>query len=98
MKLGVLALAEPEFGGTYQYTLSMLQALRYTTGFEVTLYGDPNNPDFAGMGYPIAPFAETRAQQLASIAAHRLETRQGDGTAQGSELADALIKAVPVPI
>jgi MoxR-like ATPase len=33
-----------------------------------------------------------------AIAAHRLETRQGDGAAHGSELADALIKAVPVPI
>ena len=78
MKLGVLALAGPDFGGTYQYTLSMLQALRHTTGFEVTLYGDPNNPDFAGMGYPVAPFAETRAQQLASIAAHRLHIRLPD--------------------
>jgi glycosyltransferase involved in cell wall biosynthesis len=78
MKLGVLVLAEANFGGTYQYTLSMLQALRHTTGFEITLYGDPNNPDFAKMGYPISPFAETRAQQLASIAAHRLHIRLPD--------------------
>src|SRR3984893_375670 len=78
MKLGVLVLAEANFGGTYQYTLSMLQALRHTTGFEITLYGDPDNPDFAGTGYPIAPFAETRAQQLASIAAHRLHIRLPD--------------------
>jgi MoxR-like ATPase len=33
-----------------------------------------------------------------SIAAHRLETRQGDGAAHGNELVDDLIKAVPVPI
>jgi glycosyltransferase involved in cell wall biosynthesis len=78
MKLGVLALAGPHLGGTYQYTLSMLQALRHTTGFEITLYGDPNNPDFAGTGYPVAPFAETRAQQLASIAAHRVHIRLPD--------------------
>ena len=78
MKLGVLALAGPDLGGTYQYTLSMLQALRRTTGFEITLYGDPNNPDFAKMGYPISPFTESRAQQLASIAAHRLHVRLPD--------------------
>src|ERR1700724_204640 len=78
MKLGVLVLAEANFGGTYQYTLSMLQALRHTTGFEITIYGDPDNPDFAGTGYPVAPFAETRAQQLASIAAHRLHIRLPD--------------------
>ena len=35
---------------------------------------------------------------FASIATHRLEARPGDGAAQGAELADALIKAVPVPI
>jgi MoxR-like ATPase len=33
-----------------------------------------------------------------AIAAHRLETRQGDGAAHGNELVDALIKAVAVPI
>jgi MoxR-like ATPase len=33
-----------------------------------------------------------------AIAAHRLEPRQGDGAVHGSELANALIKAVPIPI
>jgi MoxR-like ATPase len=33
-----------------------------------------------------------------AIAAHRLESRQGDAATHGSELADAIIKAVPVPI
>ena len=33
-----------------------------------------------------------------AIAAHRLETRQDDGTARGDELVDALIRAVAVPI
>ena len=61
IKLGVLALAGPDNGGTYQYTLSMLQALRHTSGYEITLYGDPENPDFAGLGYPIYRFAESRA-------------------------------------
>ena len=43
-KLGVIVLAGHDNGGTYQYTLSTLQALRHTTGFAVTLYGDPEKP------------------------------------------------------
>jgi glycosyltransferase involved in cell wall biosynthesis len=70
-KLGVLVLAAPDLGGTYQYTLSMLQALRYTSGFEITLYGDPKNQDFVKTGYPISHFTESRARQLAALTAHR---------------------------
>ena len=69
IKLGVLALAGPDNGGTYQYTLSMLQALRHTSGFDITVYGDPQNPDFIDLGYPISRFAESRAQQVAALAA-----------------------------
>jgi glycosyltransferase involved in cell wall biosynthesis len=68
-RLGVIALARPENGGTYQYTLSTLQALRHTTGFEITLYGDPDNADFVATGYPITPFAESRPRQLAALTA-----------------------------
>jgi glycosyltransferase involved in cell wall biosynthesis len=70
-KLGVVLLARPDLGGTYQYTLSMLQALRHTSGFEITLYGDPKNQDFVKTGYPISRFTESRAQQLAALTAHR---------------------------
>jgi glycosyltransferase involved in cell wall biosynthesis len=72
IKLGVVALAGPDHGGTYQYTLSMLQALQHTSGFEITLYGDPGNPDFAALGYPICRFTESRAQRLAALAAHKM--------------------------
>jgi glycosyltransferase involved in cell wall biosynthesis len=78
IKLGVLALAGPDNGGTYQYTLSMLQALRHTSGFEITVYGNPQNPDFAELGYPICQFAESRAQQFAALAAHRMHIRLPD--------------------
>jgi glycosyltransferase involved in cell wall biosynthesis len=81
IKLGVLALAGPDNGGTYQYTLSMLQALRHTCGFEITLYGDSRNPDFAKLGYPICHFTESRAQQLAALAAHRMHVRLTDSFA-----------------
>jgi glycosyltransferase involved in cell wall biosynthesis len=78
IKLGVLALAGPDNGGTYQYTLSMLQALRHTSGLQITLYGDPKNPDFAELGYPIHSYAESRAQQLAALIAHRMHVRLPD--------------------
>ena len=78
IKLGVLALAGPDNGGTYQYTLSMLQALRHTSGFQITLYGDPKNPDFTELGYPISGFSESRLQQLTALTADRMHVRLPD--------------------
>jgi glycosyltransferase involved in cell wall biosynthesis len=78
IRLGVLVLAGPDNGGTYQYTLSMLQALRHVSGYEVTLYGKPDNPDLAAFGYPIIPFAESRARQMAALAASRMHIRLSD--------------------
>jgi glycosyltransferase involved in cell wall biosynthesis len=78
IKLGVLALAEPAHGGTYQYTLSMLQALRHTSGYEITLYGNPNNPDFVGLGYPIRRFTESRARRPIAMIAHKMHLRLPD--------------------
>lgn len=78
IKLGVLALAGPDNGGTYQYTLSTLQALRHTSGFEITLYGNPQNPDFSKLGYPICRYTESRAQQLAALTAHKMHIRLHD--------------------
>jgi glycosyltransferase involved in cell wall biosynthesis len=78
IKLGVLALAGPDNGGTYQYTLSMLQALRHTSGFEITLYGNSQNPDLAQLGYPICHFTESRPQQLTALTAQRMHIRLPD--------------------
>jgi glycosyltransferase involved in cell wall biosynthesis len=77
-KLGVLVLSRPELGGTYQYTLSMLEGLRHACGFEITLYGDPQNPDLVRTGYAISRFSESRAQQLVALTAHRARLRLRD--------------------
>ena len=77
-KLGVVALAGPDNGGTYQYTLSMLQGLQHTAGFEITLYGDPTNPDFTKFGYPIRRFAESHARQSAALAIHWMHLKLPD--------------------
>jgi glycosyltransferase involved in cell wall biosynthesis len=71
-KLGVVALAKPENGGTYQYTLSMLHGLQHTRGFEITIYGDPDDQGLAGTGFPIVHFHEPYARQAVALAAHRL--------------------------
>jgi glycosyltransferase involved in cell wall biosynthesis len=77
-KLGVIVLAGPDNGGTYQYTLAMLQGLQYAKGFEITVYGDPNDVKLMELGYPIVRFAESYAQQLAALTAHRLNIRLPD--------------------
>lgn len=77
-RLGVVALAGPNNGGTYQYTLAMLHGLQHVKGFDITLYGDPANPDFVELGYRIVAFEETRWQQLAALATYRLRLKLAD--------------------
>ena len=78
IKLGVIALAGPDNGGTYQYTLSMLQALGHVSGLEITVYGDSQNPDLIKLGYPIRHFTESRSRQTAALIADRMHVRLPD--------------------
>ncbi|MFO1111711.1 MAG: glycosyltransferase family 1 protein [Bradyrhizobium sp.] len=71
-KLGVIMRATPASGGTYQYSLSMLEALRDARGYDITVYGDLLNPDLARLGYGVRSFAESRAMQAAYLAADAL--------------------------
>ena len=77
-KLGVVVLARPDNGGTYQYSLSMLQGLQHTKGFQVTVYGDPKDKKLAELGYPIVRFTEPYVRQLPALVAHRLNIRMPD--------------------
>ena len=77
-KLGVVALAGPDNGGTYQYTLAMLHGLQHVRGYDITLFGDPANPDFIKLGHPIVRFTESYAKQLAALVAHRARLRLPD--------------------
>lgn len=71
-RLGVVVTAGPDNGGTYQYSLAMLHGLKHVSGFDITLYGDPQNPDFTRFGFPVIPFQEPYGQQVAALAADRL--------------------------
>jgi len=64
--------ATPASGGTYQYSLSMLEALRHARDYDITLYADPQNPDLARLGYRIREFAESRAMQTGYFVANVL--------------------------
>ena len=77
-RLGVVAVAGPANGGTYQYTLSMLDGLRHAQGFAITIYGDPANPDFKQLGFSIVSFREPYARQLGALAAERLRIGLAD--------------------
>jgi glycosyltransferase involved in cell wall biosynthesis len=78
-KLGVLALAEPRHGGTFQYTLSMLEALRCLHGeLKITLYCSSDHDHFAGMGFPLRRVASTRFVRLMLVLRAVLGLRCGD--------------------
>src|SRR5579859_2144288 len=56
----------------------MLDGLRHTKGLEISLYGDPGNPDFVRLGFPIIPFREPYGRQLTALAADRLHLGLND--------------------
>ena len=54
MKLiGILATSRPALGGTYQYTLSMIDALKQIPQYEYTIYTTAENRSFDHVGLPI---------------------------------------------
>lgn len=78
IRLGVVFQATPGSGGTYQYSLSLLEALRYAKGYKITVYADPSNADLAELGYPTCEFSERRAKQLIYLAADAVGLRLED--------------------
>src|ERR1041385_584451 len=52
-RLGVLVLSEPRNGGTYQYALSTLEALKLCSGLKITLYTNATNTFYDAVGFPI---------------------------------------------
>jgi glycosyltransferase involved in cell wall biosynthesis len=51
--IGIAALAEPRFGGTYQYTLSTVEALRRLPQHRYTIYTTARNRAYDHLGLPI---------------------------------------------
>lgn len=70
--------ATPASGGTYQYSLSMLEALVHVSGYDVTLYADPSNRDLARFNFPVRPFIEERPDQFRDLLADAFGFRAAD--------------------
>jgi glycosyltransferase involved in cell wall biosynthesis len=52
-KLAVLALSQPENGGTFQYTIAMIEALRLLPQWTITIYTGINNDHYNHFGFLI---------------------------------------------
>lgn len=68
-RLGVVAIAKPSNGGTFQYTLSMLEALRHLQGWDLTLYSAIDNEHYNAAGFPIRSIDLSRRKLLALVIA-----------------------------
>lgn len=69
----MILLSRPEFGGTYQYSMSTLEALQHTKLFQVTVYGDPSNRDLQQWGHPVKPYVERRLSQASYLLSYQLK-------------------------
>jgi glycosyltransferase involved in cell wall biosynthesis len=51
--VGIVALSHPALGGTFQYTLSTIDALRLISGNKYTIYTSVGNDSYDNLGIPI---------------------------------------------
>ncbi len=63
-RLGILAVAGPSNGGTFQYTLSTLNALKRCENFKVTIYTSGDNHHYDDIGLPIRRLNLSRADAI----------------------------------
>lgn len=52
--VGIVAMSEPALGGTFQYTLSMIEALRRIKKNKYTIFTSASNHSYDDLGLPIA--------------------------------------------
>lgn len=52
-KVGILALATPEHGGTFQYTLSMISALKQLDNLHCEIFTTQGNCEYDELGLPV---------------------------------------------
>lgn len=61
-RIGLLAVAEPSNGGTFQYTMSMLEALRVLENYEINIYTDIQNSYYNESGFKINSIKVSKRQ------------------------------------
>jgi len=52
-EIGIVAVSHPSLGGTFQYTLSMIDALRQIPNNNYTIYTSADNDSYDNLGIPI---------------------------------------------
>ncbi len=70
-RIGVLAMSRPGYGGTYQYTLSMIQALLRVPHYACTIYTTVGNDGYDGLNVGIVTLPRALAA-LSSIGLNML--------------------------
>ena len=59
-RVGVLAVARPSYGGTYNYTRSMIEGLQRIPNIEFTVYAAADNSHYDTVGLPIRRMSSDR--------------------------------------
>jgi len=75
-KLGLVALATPRHGGTYQYTRAMIDALKLVHGYKITIYTD--SQFYADAPFPTRPLVNSRITQALNLISAELGWRRSD--------------------
>ncbi len=52
-RIGIVAVSQPHFGGTYQYTRSMIEALLRVEDYRYTIYTHAGNNSYSDFGLPV---------------------------------------------
>lgn len=77
-RVGLLVLAGPRNGGTYQYTLSMVEAMRALPGCKVTLYTQPGNTLYDGFGMDVRPIDSSKPRWFVQVLGAAAGLKFGD--------------------
>src|SRR5271166_6527584 len=76
--IGILAVCEPQFGGTFQYTLSMIEALRLIPEHRYTLFTTNANHWYDDLGLPVKRLPGTM-NVLGDVVARHLKSKTTSG-------------------
>jgi glycosyltransferase involved in cell wall biosynthesis len=76
-RIGIVAVSRPALGGTFQYTLSMIDALRQIPDNEYTIYTSTDNDSYDGLGIPIVRIAPALKALLAVVWTSLMPGRRG---------------------
>lgn len=76
--VGIVAMSEPALGGTFQYTLSMIEALRRIKKHKFTIFTSASNHSYDDLGLPIVRLPST-GRTIVEILRMRLLPGKGGG-------------------